>query len=122
MCKLVKIGDNVEVASIKEHTIRKIIDKANICNKIDAIILFGSSLEERCTEQSDIDMAFIINTSMSRLVSDGGYKKFKKYLYSIDENQEYDILYFRSLENIRSSKDFVCKDIISKGKTVYERR
>lgn len=38
------------------------------------------------------------------------------------ENQEYDILYFRSLENIRSSKDFVCKDIISKGKTVYERR
>ena len=55
MCKLVKItnslGEQIEVAEIKADTIKKIIKTVKICDKIDYIYLFGSSVEERCTDE-----------------------------------------------------------------------
>ena len=52
MCKLIKVKTNYEsaemVADYKADTIRFIIDIAKNCSDIDAIMLFGSALEERC--------------------------------------------------------------------------
>ena len=125
MCKLVKItnslGEQIEVAEIKADTIKKIIKIAKICDKIDYIYLFGSSVEERCTDESDIDLAIISNVSASKLCNRSSYREFKERLYAIDTDQEYDRLQFNSLKAIRNSKDPVCLDIISKGKLLYQR-
>lgn len=125
MCKLVKItnslGEQIEVAEIKADTIKKIIKIAKICDKIDYIYLFGSSVEERCTDESDIDLAIISNVSASKLCNRSSYREFKERLYAIDRDQEYDRLQFNSLKAIRNSKEPVCLDIISKGKLLYQR-
>ena len=125
MCKLVKItnslGEQIEVAEIKADTIKKIIKKAKICDKIDYIYLFGSSVEERCTDESDIDLAIISNVSASKLCNRSSYREFKERLYAIDRDQEYDRLQFNSLKAMRNSKEPVCLDIISKGKLLYQR-
>ena len=125
MCKLVKItnslGEQIEVAEIKADTIKKIIEIAKICDKIDYIYLFGSSVEERCTDESDIDLAIISNVSASKLCNRSSYREFKERLYAIDTDQEYDRLQFNSLKAIRNSKEPVCLDIISKGKLLYQR-
>ena len=59
MCKLVAIdngnGMKIEVADIKAEIIKSIISLARICDKIDYIYVFGSTVEERCTDRSDID-------------------------------------------------------------------
>jgi len=100
MCKLVKItnslGEQIEVAEIKADTIKKIIKIAKICDKIDYIYLFGSSVEERCTDESDIDLAIISNVSASKLCNRSSYREFKERLYAIDTDQEYDRLQFNS--------------------------
>ena len=125
MCKLVKItnslGEQIEVAEIKADTIKKISKIAKICDKIDYIYLFGSSVEERCTDESDIDLAIISNVSASKLCNRSSYREFKERLYAIDTDQEYDRLQFNSLKAIRNSKEPVCLDIISKGKLLYQR-
>ena len=125
MCKLVKItnslGEQIEVAEIKADTIKKIIKIAKICDKIDYIYLFGSSVEERCTDESDIDLAIISNDSASKLCNRSSYREFKERLYAIDTDQEYDRLQFNSLKAIRNSKEPICLDIISKGKLLYQR-
>jgi predicted nucleotidyltransferase len=125
MCKLISIknnlGEDIKVADIKADTIKKIIMLAEKCDKIDYIILFGSSVEERCTEQSDIDIAVVSNVTRSRLFEAKTYREFKKKLYGIDFEQDYDILQFNSIEKIKNSRDFVCKDIISYGKLLYKR-
>ena len=125
MCKLVKItnslGEQIEVAEIKADIIKKIIKIAKICDKIDYIYLFGSSVEERCTDESDIDLAIISNVSASKLCNRSSYREFKERLYAIDTDQEYDRLQFNSLKAIRNSKEPVCLDIISKGKLLYQR-
>lgn len=125
MCRLVQIenniGEKIEVADIKADTIRQIIEIAKICDKIDYIYLFGSSVEERCTEESDIDLAIISNVTASRLHSKSSYRRFRESLYAIDSNQEYDRLQFNFLEDIQRSKEPVCADIISKGKLLYKR-
>ena len=125
MCKLVKItnslGEQIEVAEIKADTIKKIIKIAKICDNIDYIYLFGSSVEERCTDESDIDLAIISNVSASKLCNRSSYREFKERLYAIDRDQEYDRLQFNSLKAMRNSKEPVCLDIISKGKLLYQR-
>lgn len=125
MCELVNIknsiGKDIKVASIKAYILQKIITYASLCKKINYIYLFGSSVTERCTEQSDIDLAILSNTSMSKLVRDKGYQTFKEYLYNIDIDQEYDFLYFRTLTQIQNSNEFVCRDIMTKGTLLYQK-
>ncbi|MBQ6814783.1 MAG: nucleotidyltransferase domain-containing protein [Lachnospiraceae bacterium] len=125
MCKLVSIetnfGENVEVADVKANTVRQIIEIATSCEQIDYIILFGSSVEETCTEESDIDIAIVSNVTKSRLFKSKEYDKFTTSLYDINSQQEYDILQFNSLKKIESSKEYVCKDIVHKGKIIYKR-
>ena len=53
MCKVLPmtIGSRqIHVAEIKQKYIRNIIDAASQCDLIDRVVLFGSSLQERCRE------------------------------------------------------------------------
>lgn len=125
MCKLVSIrtnnGEEIKVADVKADIIKYISEIAHICPKIEYIYIFGSSVEERCTKESDIDIAIVSTVTRSRLFSAKDYRNFTDKLYSIDLEQEYDILQFNSVEAIKNSKDFVCKDILTKGKLLYSR-
>lgn len=125
MCRLVSIqtntGKDIKVADIKAEIIKKILEIAPICSKIDHIYIFGSSVEERCTEKSDIDMAIVSNIVRSKLFNSKDYKEFTNRLYNIDLEQDYDILQFNSMDSLKKCKDAVCRDILTKGKLVYSR-
>lgn len=94
MCIIIMLQTNfqteVAAADVKKVYIENIIKSAEKCNKIDAIVLFGSSLEDRCKDESDIDM-----------------------------EQNYDILYFKSLEEIVKEKAAICNELLQKGKVIY---
>ena len=125
MCRLKfiqsNLGVNIEVADIKADIIKKILEIAPICSKIDYIYIFGSSVEERCTEKSDIDIAIVSNVIRSKLFRSKDYRDFILKLYSINTEQDYDILQFNSIKTIQESKDAVCSDILTKGKLIYRR-
>lgn len=54
MCKMRNLTENIRVAAIKYDYI---INQTQKCKNISKIILFGSSIEERCQQKSDIDIA-----------------------------------------------------------------
>lgn len=124
--KLVPVQTNyntfINVASAKRECIENIIRSAASCKQISAIILFGSSLEERCTNMSDIDIAIVSKLSLCKLSQYKSFKTFCNDLYSYDD-QEYDKLYFKSLEEIelKRYKVTICNELITKGKIIYKR-
>lgn len=127
MCQLVSIdtnyGEKVEVAEIKRNYIENIISSASQCKAISEIILFGSALEERCCEQSDIDIVIVSKCAINILCKNKGFSKFVEQIYSLDFAQEYDRLYFNSLDEIEKKMDSVpiCKELVQKGKVIYRR-
>lgn len=125
MCKLISVktnfGTQVEVADLKKEYIENVIDAARDCNKIDSIILFGSSLEERCRKDSDIDLAIISNVTRSRLFKNKSYDRFTTRLYQSSPGQDYDLLQFNSKRAIEDCREFVCSEILKKGKTIYRK-
>ena len=126
MCKLVSLktnyGAKINVADIKKDCISNIVNQAEQCNKIECNILFGSSLEERCKDYSDIDIAIISSLTKSRLFRLASYDKFTTDIYSKNIEQDYDILQFTSWEDIANRNDSICREIIEKGKIIYKRR
>lgn len=120
MCQLVSLninGKTISVASIKIEYIKNIVDNISRCNLIDKVVLFGSSLEERCTENSDIDIAIFGTKTKSKMFSSKSYKDYIFSVTSFGEVQDYDILYFDSTKNNDSS---IMKDI-EDGVVLYER-
>lgn len=124
MCRLTALSTDkqIQVADIKKPIIEKIVVIANICKEIDYIILFGSSLENKCTERSDIDLAIISNVTRAKLLRSNSYDRFTTALYNIDDEQTYDILQFNSMEDLKKRDNAVCKDIVNKGKIIYRRK
>lgn len=124
MCKLIDINTNfgsvIKVADIKEDCIKNIIESASICDKIDYIYLFGSSLKLNCKEQSDIDIAIISNINKSKLFKNKSYDNFTNKLYSKSLEQDYDLLFFESQDELKSD-DLICKEIIKEGQIIYKR-
>lgn len=82
MCRMATVKTNynteIEVADIKKDVIENIIEAAGVCIPICQIILFGSVLENRCTEDSDIDMLVVSDTVRSKLYKDKTYQEFFK--------------------------------------------
>ena len=106
----------VRVADIKHKYIQNIIDAARQCDLIDRVVLFGSSLEERCRDTSDI--AVFGNQSRSRALTSKKYERLARQLYSFDNHaQAYDILYFRS--GAADSSPIINE--ISRGEELYAR-
>lgn len=127
MCQLVSIntnyGEKVRVAEIKRDYIENIISSASQCKAISEIVLFGSALEERCREQSDIDIVIVSKYTVNILSKNKGFSRFVEQIYSLDFSQEYDRLYFNSLDEIANKMDSVpiCKELMQKGKVIYRR-
>ena len=96
MCRLVDIktnhGEDVRVADVKREEIINIINAASLCKKIDMLILYGSALEDRCTEKSDIDIAVVSKYPISKLCKLKSFHDFTTYVYKFNMNQEYDFL------------------------------
>jgi predicted nucleotidyltransferase len=121
MCKVLPMNvgtRQIRVAEIKQKYIRNIIDAARECDLIDRVVLFGSSLQERCLDSSDIDIAVFGNQPRSRALTSKKYERFARQLFSFDNHaQAYDILYFRS----GSSDSNPILHEISKGEELYVR-
>ena len=122
MCKvkIMNIGDReIRVADLKQKYIYNIIDAAEKCDLIDRIVLFGSGIEERCREESDIDLAVFGNLSRTKALSSKKYERFARQLYSFDDHQQaYDILYFKNGKNENS----LILDNVRNGEIIYERK
>lgn len=107
-----------KVADIKQKYMNNIVEAASDCDLIDRVVLFGSSIDERCKESSDIDLAIFGKQIPSRALSSKKYERFVRRLYSFDNHaQAYDLLYFRT-GAINKSR---IMDDIDKGEIVYER-
>ena len=112
-------GRTIHMADIKQKYIGNIINAAKRCDYIDRIILFGSSLEERCRNDSDIDLAIFGNQPEGKCLASAKYREFARQLSSYDDfNQNYDLMYFKT------GKKYPGKimDHIMEGETLYERQ
>lgn len=128
MCQLVPVKTNfnteIEVADIKKDVIENIIKAAGVCTKICQIILFGSVIESRCTEDSDVDMLVISDISRSRLYKDKGYQEFLKRLHDRDDYEQlYDVICVNGMEEIyrHCDRNSLFQEVLDCGKTLYRR-
>lgn len=121
MCKIIekRLGNKtIVIADIKEKYIQNIIDSAKKCDYIDKIMLFGSCTNEKCTKDSDIDIAVFGNVSKNKCFSSRKYRNFVDGISSYDDySQTYDILYFQTG---REYSDSIYKDSLN-GQEIYIR-
>ncbi len=94
MCKMVPYEENGYVAEIKLPHIKNITEQAKKTKHIQRIMLFGSTLEERCTGDSDIDIAVFGDKTRGRYLDSKEFNLFKSGLFRFDWEQNYDVLYF----------------------------
>lgn len=78
MAKLVKLFNtsDIYVADIKKDLLLEIVEKAKEFDFIKQLILFGSSLEERCKDSSDIDLIIVGNKPSCRCLDSRAYRNF----------------------------------------------
>ena len=121
MCKMVGLdinGRTVNVASIKSDYVKNIVDSISLCNLIDKVVLFGSALEDRCTEESDIDIAIFGKESKSKMFKNKSYRDYINSVVSYGEIQDYDILYF----DTNKKNDYSIMQDINNGEILFERQ
>lgn len=126
MCKLIDVKTNfnteVRVADNKKEFVENIIDIARYCENILQIILFGSVLEERCTDDSDIDLMVVCNIQRSKLYRKKEYATFIESLHNKDDyTQIYDVICVNGLEELNRNRDKtqLYNDVMNRGKTIY---
>ena len=119
MCKVIKMqvrGKFFKVANIKQECVENIIDAASKCDLIDKIILFGSSITNKCKKDSDVDIAVYGSKTKAQCLSSKTYREFTRKLYQFDDfSQSYDIIYFQSNKNYTSK----IVDDIENGELIY---
>ena len=122
MAKMTRIKTNIgtaRVASVKEKHILNIADAAQKCDYIDKIILFGSCINHRCREDSDIDIAVFGNQSKGRCLTSQKYEAFLRQIFAFDHfSQAYDILYFKTGDKKKSDIMYEIED----GEILYVRK
>ena len=94
MCKMIHFKDGKYIADIKYKYIQNIVKQAEHCKHINRIMLFGSTLEERCTDKSDIDIAVFGDKTREKYLVSKEFRDFHRRVFMYDMDQEYDILYF----------------------------
>ena len=77
MCKMIHYKDGKYIADIKHKYILNIVKLAELCENINRIMLFGSSLEERCTDESDIDIAVLGSNQKASICNQRNSKIFR---------------------------------------------
>jgi len=109
-------GRDIKVSKFKSHIIPLIIDAAKKCKRIKKIILFGSSIREDCTEDSDIDIAVFGDLTKNKMLTTKEYNRFTYSLLQLTEAaQEFDILYF---DRRKENKSLIYKEVL-KGEIIY---
>ena len=120
MCNIIEYnagGRIIHIADIKKEYIDNIINAAGDCDYIDKVVLFGSCLEDRCKEDSDIDLAIFGNVSRGKCLTSNIYEEFLTRVFAYNNYcQAYDILYFKTGEKNNSS---IIADI-NRGEILYE--
>lgn len=119
MCKLIKFSDGCYVADIKKKYIQNICDSAKDFENISRIVLFGSALQTRCTNKSDIDIAVFGKEGQNAYLRSKEFKQFQRRLFALDNtfSQDYDVLYF--CDNIECDNDIMRS--IKRGIEIYRR-
>ena len=119
MCNLVRFDNGSYVADIKHKYIVNIANQAKKCRNISHIILFGSALETRCTEKSDIDIAVFGKMNQNEYLRSKEFKNFQREVFAFggDFSQDYDILYFCEEKD---NTDAILEDI-RQGSEIYRR-
>lgn len=119
MCKLVSLNtseNGIIVADIKKSAIENIVSSASLCDSITRIVLFGSCIEERCSKDSDIDIAVFGNKPKNKCLSSASYRKFISAINKFNDfSESYDVLY---LQDGKANNDFIMNDI-SRGALIY---
>lgn len=121
MCKLVSLNtgsQRIKVADIKKSYIENIINSVRLCSDIDKVVLFGSALEERCTDYSDVDIAVFGRKSKAKMFRSKSYNEFVDSISSYGDIQDYDVLYF----DIANAKESSVMNEIERGVVLYERK
>ncbi|MBO6291712.1 MAG: nucleotidyltransferase domain-containing protein [Selenomonas sp.] len=118
MCKMVPLKDGRYVAESKLDYILNICNQAKKCPSISKVMLFGSALEDRCTEKSDIDIAVFGDMSKGKYLQSKEFRDFRGRLFQYDLNQDYDVLYF---EDKKMYTDRIMDDI-KRGIELYRRQ
>ena len=95
MCKMVQYTDGKYVADIKLRHIKNISEKAKKATHIYRIMLFGSSVMERCKDRSYINIAVFGDKLPGKYTDSEEFQSFIKDIFSFDLNQVYDVLYFQ---------------------------
>lgn len=128
MCRMVPVRTNfnteIQVADIKRDVIENIIEAASACKRICRIILFGSAIESRCQENSDVDMLVVSDINRSKLYKDKGYQEFLKRLHTKDGyEQMYDVICVHGMEEVYQKQESVglFRDVLECGQTLYRR-
>ncbi len=119
MCTLIELDNGSFVADIKKKYIQNICESARNFENITRIVLFGSALQTRCTEESDIDIAVFGKKSRSEYLKSKEFKQFQRKLFAFDDtfSQDYDVLYFC---NDVVYNDSIMRDIYN-GAEIYRR-
>lgn len=117
MAKLVPYKNGKRIAKIKLRHIDNIAAQAAKCDHIERVVLFGSSLEERCTKASDIDIAVFGTQPKKKYLLSQEFKRFHDDVFLFDLAQDYDILYFSSAEETKAD---ILNDI-NRGVEIYRR-
>lgn len=122
MCRLVSMNTNFgttcKVADIKKAYIENILNHAHICPDIDKIVLFGSAIEERCKEISDIDIAIFGGKTEYDFLKSKTFKKFETAMYTFGDGfQDYDVLYFKTGKPDKSH----IQNEIARGEVIYKK-
>lgn len=128
MCQLVNVKTNfdteIEVADVKQEVIQNIVEAAKTCSNILQIILFGSAIESRCTEESDVDLVVVSDVTRSRLYRNKNYQEFLRRLHDKDDyTQQYDVICVHGLDEMQREEENVIlfKEVLQNGKTLYRR-
>jgi len=122
MARLVKLFNtsDIYVADMKKDLLLEIVEKAKEFDFIKQLILFGSSLEERCKDSSDIDLIIIGNKPSYRCLDSRAYRKFTGYVYDLDFSQDYDIIY--QYDSINKMKGGLKREVLERGVVIYDNK
>ena len=114
---MIQYKNGRNIAKIKYNHILNISRQAEKCKNISRIILFGSTLEDRCTDHSDIDIAVFGHQTKGKYLHSKEFKEFHRQVFLFDMDQDYEILYFT---DGKKYTDQIMNDI-SEGIEIFRR-
>ncbi|KAF0133484.1 MAG: DNA polymerase beta domain-containing protein [Candidatus Saganbacteria bacterium] len=107
----------MKIKELYKEEIRRITDQIVEKYKPIKILLFGSCARGEITENSDIDILIIKDTSKRRI------DRIKEVLFSVDNNLPFEPLIYTPKEIKKRAKlgDFFIKNLLKEGVLLYGR-